>query len=121
MDFPTATDPAMPMTNVVVVSGSFSSWLDATPSSFAARHVEAEEPAEREVDLAHLVDVEFVAEAADLCDFGIRQRLRHLRCETRPIGAVDLAIERWLSDRHVDAFRHAGCLCAEPVFSSATT
>ena len=91
VDLPTATEPATPITNGVrcgcVAAGTS---LVARCSAPAPRDVEVEQPAERQVDLAHLAQVERVAEAAQLHDLGLGQGQRRARRERGPGGAVDL-------------------------------
>ena len=94
VDFPTATDPATATTNGVVVSGSCRNALVSAPEALGGVGVEAQQAAEGQVDLAHLGEVEHVAEAPDLHDLGLGERLLHVGGEAGPLGAVDLAVQR---------------------------
>ena len=58
------------------------------------RRVEAEQPAQRQVHLAHLGEVEAVADAAELYDLGLAQRLVEPGGQSRPFGPSDLAVRR---------------------------
>ena len=84
MDFPTATEPAMPRTNGVVVSGSSRNRLVAAPSCLRRARVQAQQPAERKIDLTHLVDVETIAEPTHLLDLGLGEWLLRRRARGEP-------------------------------------
>ena len=65
----------------------------SAPRRFVAVGVQRQQPAQRQVDLAHLGQVEAVAEAAQLHDLGLDERLRDAGGQSRPFRAVDLAVE----------------------------
>ena len=60
-----------------------------------SRHgIQAEQAAQRQIHLAHLVDVESVTEATKLHHLGLAQGLWHARRKARPISTRNLAIRR---------------------------
>ena len=93
VDLPTATEPARPITNGVRGGVRLVEELLLLAVQPAGRlDVQAQQPGERQVDLADLVEVELVAEAAQRGELVLGERVLHLAGQRGPGGAVELDV-----------------------------
>ena len=97
VDLPTETDPAMPMTNGVrcgrLVAGQEERPVGLV-EPLGLLDVQGEQPGERQVHLAHLVEVHGVAEAAQPVELGGGERQRGALPQLRPRPPVEIDVRR---------------------------
>ena len=94
VDLPTATDPATATTKGVVVSGSRRNALVSAPRRLVAFAYRLSRRLSGRYTSRTSAMSSTIAEAADLHDLRLGQRLRHVGGQSRPLPAVDLAVER---------------------------
>ena len=96
VDLPTETDPAIPMTNGVRAAAR--AGQEERPvglvEPLGLLDVQGEQPDERQVHLAHLVEVDGVAEAAQPVELSGGERQRGALPQLRPRPPVEIDVRR---------------------------
>ena len=82
-------------------------FLGGAEQLLGGRHIEVQEPRDRQIDRHDLVEIDAIIEAAKLIEIGLRQGERRVGSELRPIIARKLAVGRYLFAQAIH-FRPAG-------------